>query len=410
MELEWIRQILRENDFIHTSGTPEEKQVAENLRGYCEKLGVPAHLEGFPVQMAQVHEAELTVNGESIPCKGYKLCGSSEIEAPFVYLPNTDKASLARARDSIVMVDTGMRYFLYQDLLENGARGFITYDGNINYADSDIDFKELRPYVSMGKLIPGVSINAKEARKLVESRPETVKLLVRQDEFPGESNNVVAEIKGKTDELIVLTAHYDTTPLSRGQYDNLTGCIALLGVMEAVLRTGVPRYTLRFVFCGSEERGLLGSKAYVQAYEAELKKTVLNINLDMLGTVMGRFIACVSAEEKLVHYIEYMSAEMGWGMSAKQGVYSSDSTPFADKGVPAVSFARLTTPTQSNIHSRYDTADVLSAQQLSEDIGFVSAFAKRMAYAAFCPVDREIPDKVKGELDEYLNRKRKKKD
>ena len=42
------------------------------------------------------------------------------------------------------------------------------------------------------------------------------------------------------------------------------------------------------MFCGSEERGLLGSKAYVRDHEAELEKIVLIINLDMIGTYMGK--------------------------------------------------------------------------------------------------------------------------
>ena len=47
------------------------------------------------------------------------------------------------------------------------------------------------------------------------------------------------------------------------------------------------RYGLRFVWCGSEERGLLGSKAYCEAHEEELKKGVLNVNLDMIGCTTG---------------------------------------------------------------------------------------------------------------------------
>ena len=92
-------------------------------------------------------------------------------------------------------------------------------------------------------------------------------------------------------------------------------------------------YGLRFVFCGSEERGLLGSKAYVKEHKEELDKIVLNINLDMIGTYMGKFISCVSAEDKLAHYISYMAAEIGFPIEAKTGVYSSDSTPFADSGI-----------------------------------------------------------------------------
>ena len=123
---------------------------------------------------------------------------------------------------------------------------------------------------------------------------------------------------------------------------------------------------------------------------------------------MGKFIACVSAEDKLVYYIEYLAAQLGWGMNARQDVYSSDSTPFADKGVPALSFARLAPRSQATIHNRYDTKEILSPDQIMEDIGFMAEFTLNMASAVNCPVSREIPDSVKTKLDEYLLRKRRK--
>ena len=43
--------------------------------------------------------------------------------------------------------------------------------------------------------------------------------------------------------------------------------------------------------------------------------------------------------------------------------------------------------------------------QLISDIAFITEFTRRMAMAAVCPVDREIPESVKKELDEYLFRK-----
>ena len=180
----------------------------------------------------------------------------------------------------------------------------------------------------------------------------------------------------------------------------------LLAVMEA-LKDRERNYGLRFVFCGSEERGLLGSKAYVAAHEEELPKVALNINLDMIGTYMGRFIARVSAEDGLVQYIRYFAQIRGFGIKTSMGVYSSDSTPFADKGVPALSFARLAGGNMAPIHNRYDTPAVLSDKQILEDCAFITAFTKEMADAVKCPVKREIPEKVRKELDEYLGRKRR---
>ena len=165
---------------------------------------------------------------------------------------------------------------------------------------------------------------------------------------------------------------------------------------------------LRFIFCGSEEVGLLGSKAYTSAHEKELEKAALNINLDMIGTYMGRFIACISAENRLLHYLEYLCALRGWGLHARQDVYSSDSTPFADCGVPALSFARIAPQSQATIHNRYDTRALLSGKQLASDIDFLAAFAYDMADAVKCPVSRESPENVRTKLDEYLLRKRKK--
>ena len=406
-----VRQILKDTDFVHVSGSPEELKVAEYLKARCEERGVKAWLEAFPVEMADIKNASLTVWTESglekeIPCKGYRLCGSGSVEAPFVYLPNADPASLSRIRGAIVLIDTGIGFFAYKDLREAGAAGIITYDGNVHYADRDIDQKELRPHVSQGVKTLAVNINAKDAVGIVKSRAARAKITVEQEEFGGESHNVIAELPGESDEWIVLSAHYDTTPLSHGSYDNMTGCLGLLGVLDA-LKDTKHRYGLRFLFCGSEERGLLGSKAYAAAHEAELEKIALNINLDMIGTYMGRFIACISAEEALLHFLKYFASMEGWGLQARLGVYSSDSTPFADKGVPALSFARIAGPAQATIHNRYDTPAVLSDEQIMKDAAFISAFTKTMADAVKCPVKREIPERIKKELDEYLARKRK---
>ena len=406
MTLRHIRQILKDTDYIHTGGSAEELKAAETLKSEAEAMGANARLETFPVQMADVKRASLVIDGVEIPCRGYKNCGSGTLEAPLVYIPAQDHITLKSVKDKIVLIDGGLRHFGYHDMLDAGALGFITYDGNLNFPNRDIDAKELRSFVAEGRKALAVNINAKDAQKIVKSRAKTAKIGIEQDEYEGESRNVVAELPGTADEWIVLTAHYDTVPLSRGAYDNMSGCIGLLEVLDELQRGAPHHYGLRFVFCGSEERGLLGSKAYTAAHEEALKKVVLNVNVDMIGVPMGRFVACVSAEDAMVGFIKYFAGARGWSVNAYTGVYSSDSTPFADHGVPALSFARGTPGGLGNIHCRYDTMDLLSEEQLREDGAFIADFTRFMADAAVCPVKREIPDKIKDELDKYLNRKR----
>ena len=403
-----LKQIFTDTDFVHRSGTPEELRVAEYLKARCEALGVPAHLESFPVPMGEIEEAHVYADGREIPAKGFFCCGSGEVEGELYYMPAQDKVSVAGAKDKIVLMDTaGIGFFGYQDLMKAGAKGILFQYGDLHNGNHDIDERDLRAHVvGEERKVLCAMLHVSEAVALVKNRTKRVRIAIRQREYEGESHNVVAEIPGKNGEWITLSAHYDTTALSHGSYDNMTGCAGLLGVMDA-LKNKPKNYGLRFVFCGSEERGLLGSKAYVRDHEAELGGIALNINLDMIGTIMGKFLARVSAEEKLAHYIEYMGAELGFSVEAKTGVYSSDSTPFADKGVPALSFARIASAAVAPIHCRFDRPDVLSMDQLQKDIAFIAEFTRRMACAAVCPVGREIPDPVRKELDEYLFRKRR---
>ena len=406
MNAKEMMKVFDDTAYIRMGGTAEELRSAEYLKEYCAEMwGKEAYLEGFDVQMATLHEAVFEVDGAEIPCKGYFNCGSGEVEAPLYYLRATDPFSLSRCRGKIVLIDTYMGHWIYQDLLENGAVGFVTYDGHVNYADRDIDQRELRGFVHKGNKILGVNINVKDAVALINRGAQTARITIRQDEYTGTSHNVILDLPGETDEYIVLTAHYDSTSLSFGAYDNMSGSVGLLGIADYFV-SHPHRYSLRFIWCGSEERGLLGSKAYCKAHEDELKKIVLNINLDMIGSVMGKFIAACTTEEKLCHYISYMGCELGFPVGAKQDIYSSDSSPFADCGVPAVSFARLAPNHTGTIHNSYDTAALLRGEQMVEDVNFLVAFTDRMANAAMCPVAREIPANMKEKLDNYMCRKR----
>ena len=403
-----LKSIFENTDFVHTSGTAEELRVARFLQKCCEDLGVPAHLESFRVAMAEMEECSVRADGREVPCKAFYGCGSGSVEGELYYMPGQDPVSIAGAKDKIVLMDTqGIGFFPYQDLMKAGAKAILFQYGNMYYPHQDIDQRDLREHVvGEERKVLCAMLHSSDAVRLVRDGVKHISISVRQREYDGASHNVVAGIPGKRDEYITLTAHYDSTSLSHGAYDNMSGCAGLLGIMDA-LRDQPLNYGLRFIFCGSEERGLLGSKAYVRDHAPELEKIVLNVNLDMIGTIMGKFIGRASAEDKLAHYLSYMGAELGFPIETKTGVYSSDSTPFADKGIPAVSLARVAGGNVAPIHCRYDLADVLSMDQLGRDIAFITEFVRRMACAACCPVTRVIPENVRRELDEYLFRKRK---
>lgn len=408
MNIDTVNKFFADTAYVRMGGSEEELRCAQYINQQCDNIGIRAQLEAFEVSMSSIHNATLTVDGCDIPCKGYLCSGSGEVEAPIYYLRSTDAYSLSECNGKIVLIDGYLGYWMYQDLLQNGAVGFITYDGNANYADFDIDQRELRSYVSNGNKILGVNINAKSAITCIRNNATVAKITINQEEYIGHSHNVIADLPGEIPEYIVLTAHYDSTSLSQGAYDNMSGSVGIFALAEYFSKHP-HRYGLRFIWCGSEERGLLGSKAYCASHEDDLSRIVLNINLDMIGCIMGKMIACCTTEDALTGYIRYLASELGVGISVKQDVYSSDSTPFADKGIPALSFARIAPSNTATIHNSYDTNAVMKAEQMLFDIDFILEFTKRMVNAKLCPVAREIPDNMKEKLDIYLLRKREKK-
>ncbi len=400
-----IKQILKDTAYPHTAASPEEMKCLGYLQQRCAKIGLPTRVEGFPILRSDIRSASLIVDGKEYPCKAFIGCGSGKAEAPLYYLRSLDDLSLSRCTDRIVLTDQPLRMWMYQDMVKNGALGFITFTGRYSCPDRDIDQRTLRPATHLGKKILGVNINVKDAMAIVAKDGQRACIRIEQEEYQADAHNLIGELPGEIDEWIVLTAHYDSTPLSCGSYDNMTGSIGILGVAERFVKAPHKR-GLRFIWCGAEELGLLGSKAYCADHEAELEKVVLNINLDMIGSIMGKFIACCSTEDRLVSFLEYTADELGFPIAARTGVYSSDSTPFADKGVPSLSFARLAPPTAGSIHERYDTPAIVLPKQVLMDTAFIADFTGRMANAVRCPVKREIPEKIKEKLDVYLYRKR----
>ena len=102
-----------------------------------------------------------------------------------------------------------------------------------------------------------------------------------------------------------------------------------------------PRRTLKINWFGSEEQGLLGSKAWTAAHADELDKHLLMINLDVAGATLGQNSAPVLATPAATAYVDGLMREMGTACLVKSDIYSSDRSPFADHGVPAVNLLSL---------------------------------------------------------------------
>ncbi len=117
--------------------------------------------------------------------------------------------------------------------------------------------------------------------------------LSKRGKFP-ESENILAFIEGSEnpEEVIVISAHYDHVGIQNGVVyngadDDGSGTVALLEIAEAfqtAKKSGKnPKRSILFLHVTGEERGLLGSKYYVENPVFPLANTVVNLNIDMIG-------------------------------------------------------------------------------------------------------------------------------
>lgn len=404
---------LKKMDFVRLSTTDGEAKGRDVILGELEASGIPAVTESFKVPKYTVKTAKFEVlepRYKEYTVTGYGCSGSTAeggLEAEFAYVEDGAEIDLLDARGKIVLVTARLDSAAYERLVKAGVAGFVTASGNF-YDDrqrTDLDERMLRETHTKFGRVPGVCMRMADVIKLVASKPGKVRLTLSQDEEEGESCNIIAQIDGSKypEEIVCYTAHYDSVVFSHGMFDNAAGSAIILELCKYYSKIR-PLRTLRFIWCGSEERGLYGSKAYVKAHSEELEKIRLSINVDLAGPVIGRDTAIVLAEDKLCHMIEYMYKEVGHPMNVRHDIYSSDCIPFADAGVPAVNFVRFASSGAAACHLRQDNLTPLSGEALKYTGDFVRAFSERVVNARMFPVGREIPEDIRKKLDKYLNK------
>ena len=213
-------------------------------------------------------------------------------------------------------------------------------------------------------------------------------------------NNVLAYLPGKTDEYVIIGAHYDH--LGRGNHDSLApsqigqihpgaddNASGSAGVLElarlfAPLNGQLQRGILFASFAG-EELGLLGSAHWVQAPTLPLDKAVAMLNMDMIGRIKDDkvYIGGVGTGSTLKPLLEQAQAKSHFTMEYSQGGYAaSDHTSFVTKKIPVLFFF-------SGLHSDYhkpsDTWEKINPQAAARLVDVVGNTGLELATATERP-------------------------
>ncbi|TKC06259.1 M28 family peptidase [Pedobacter frigoris] len=200
--------------------------------------------------------------------------------------------------------------------------------------------------------------------------------------------NLIGYIQGKSDSIIVISAHYDHIGIIKGEIyngadDNASGVAALLK-FSTYFAKNQPNHTLVFAAFDAEEMGLQGAKAFVATPPVPLGKIKLNINMDMIShNDKGELYACgtfkhpglkkyiITTNPNIKVLLGHDDPKQGhddWTNQSDQGAFNAKNIPFIYFGVEDHKDYHKATDEYKNINKTFFTDAAESILEIINNI------------------------------------------
>ena len=256
----------------------------------------------------------------------------------------------------------------------------------------------VQPFFESGYYQPFEAANVvTPMRNSWEINPDSIACIKAEGFFQTRRmNNILAVIPGElTDEYVIVGAHYDPLGLQSDVYvdglyngadDNASGVSAVLQIAKAMMATGKrPLRTVIFAFWDGEEKGLLGSKHFVNNWDNH-SRIKAYMNFDMVGRgpvekprylkyfyteahpAFGEWLREDCKERGFIFEPDYIAWDRPIG--------GSDNGPFARVDVPIVWYH---TEGHPDYHRPSDSADKIDYPKLLDITRAAYLCAWRMA-------------------------------
>ncbi len=232
-----------------------------------------------------------------------------------------------------------------------------------------------------------VSAKLKPASKELKGKYVYLKTSIKTKTVIG--RNVVGMIEGENpNEVIVVGGHYDHMGMYQGYVwngadDNASGTVGVMTIAKAVMATGIkPKKTIIFAAWTGEEKGLLGSKYFVEKFKP-VQNIKLNLNYDMIARNVDADTAGVMVgiqySEKypiLKEVVEKANENHKLGLKATfraslRPTGGSDFSSFSAKDIPVYGFMAAMHP---DYHQPTDHIDKVDYKKMTNiiKVGFLA--------------------------------------
>ena len=187
--------------------------------------------------------------------------------------------------------------------------------------------------------------------------------------------NTICTLAGETGSVIVVGGHFDFVDAGKGVVDNWSGCSLLPSLYQSL--SPIPRRHT-FIFAGftDEERGLVGSRFYVnQVSKEQMKKISAMVNIDSVGTSSTK-IELDRGDKTLANALALVAGTFKLPLDVVNvhNVGRSDSDSFQDHHVPALAIHSLTQETFPILHTRRDQMNAIRLDDYYDTYLLVRAY------------------------------------
>ena len=251
-------------------------------------------------------------------------------------------------------------------------------------------------------LPPTATVSFADAWRWRQTGVRRARISINAKTVAARSTNVIADLPGTTNDVILVGAHHDTQANSVGADDNASGVVGLLELARLLMPLR-RRRTIRFVSFGAEEQLSVGSAAYVRAHRDELESIALMVNLDSYASPLGHTVLVCAGGDDLAEFGRKQLERGGVLAALRRTVIPyADHFPFSAHGSPAVWLYRENFPgARWQHHSRHDNLENISASVAAELLAAVGSLIQTAASAPTLPFRRTALSDRNPDVERY---------
>jgi len=303
------------------AGSDEAARAANVVADAFRELGLEPRFQEFDLVGYEADEPELEVDGERWPAGPCMYAHPFEGEGTVRRIGASPNPIGEGKLANFAVVDGSGREVarLLTSPFSTGAIPFMS--AHVHITTPPTAFVSI---ADSARLQDGMHVRVKIGGRFIPGRRE---------------RNVIADIPGKDERHVIVSAHYDSVWRGNGAIDNATGIEGVRRIGEAIVGREL-EHGVRLIGFAAEEIKLTGSRYYVDeaTLREELDEVLGVVNLDCIGH--GEKLELLASPDALLGRAVEAARSLGlldrYELETGPATGGVDSHWFAEKKVPAM--------------------------------------------------------------------------